>query len=202
MARQKSPLIHQVLFTSDADDGCGPMAVAVFNNIADSARAVASSAGFRAAGTIAPGAMEAVADISDLSSMRPEVVTPRRIRDATLMVHLGTGFENDSDGVLVLAWDLPTLDQGSPDFRVIRCELERRIQELVATRRWATPRALCPICLDAIDVPRDITSRQLNSCPGCGGHVLWIPGHFKRCAPIVRVVAHRPGGRGTRHGLA
>jgi hypothetical protein len=201
MARQSSALIHQVLFTSDEDDGCGPMAAVLFNAVADASRAAGSSAGFRAAANIAAGASEAVADLCDLSSVRPEVVSPRRIRDATLMIHLGSGFEEDADGILVLAWDFPGLEHRSAtDFRAIRRELERRIADLVTTRRWAPPRALCPICCDPIVVARDVTTRHLSPCPGCTAQLVWVPGYFTRCAPVVHV--HRPDVRGSRYGLA
>jgi len=131
--------MNMVLFACVHNAGRSQMAAAVFNHLADPARARAISAGTQPAPKVHPEVVAAMRELGvDLSSVVPVKLTDELAATANLLITMGCGeacpvvpgIERD---------DWPLEDpKGLPLERVrqIRGEVERRVRQLLAERGW------------------------------------------------------------------
>jgi arsenate reductase len=130
----------RVLFACVHNAGRSQMAAALFNALADPARAHALSAGTRPGPAVHPEVADAMREVGiDLSSARPRLLTPELAGTATLLITMGCGEECPYiPGVERGDWALPD-PKGRPleEVRAIRDEIRRRVAALVETRGWA-----------------------------------------------------------------
>ena len=131
--------MNMVLFACVHNAGRSQMAAAVFNHLADPARARAISAGTQPAPKVHPEVVAAMRELGvDLSSVVPVKLTDELAATANLLITMGCGeacpvvpgIERD---------DWPLEDpKGLPLERVrqIRGEVERRVRQLLTERGW------------------------------------------------------------------
>ncbi len=131
-----------VLFACVHNAGRSQMAAALFNRLADPARARAISAGTRPAGQVHPEVVAAMGEVGvDVATVVPRKLTVALAADAELLITMGCGEECPVvPGVERADWPLDD-PKGQPAARVreIRAEVERRVRELVEARGWGRP---------------------------------------------------------------
>jgi arsenate reductase len=125
-----------ILFACVHNAGRSQMAAALFNRLADPAKARAISAGTEPGARVHPEVVAAMLELGvDLSSARPRLLTDELARGATRLVTMGCG--EACPHVPGLARDdWPLADpKGQPIERVreIRADIEARIARLVAS---------------------------------------------------------------------
>jgi arsenate reductase len=128
-----------VLFACVQNAGRSQMAAALFDRIADPAKARALSAGTRPAERVHAEAVEALAELGiDLADARPRRLDEPLAREADLLVTMGCGEECPwVPGLEVLDWEIEDPAGKRPDrVRQIRDEIERRVRALVSERGW------------------------------------------------------------------
>lgn len=132
---------HRVLFACVHNAGRSQMAAALFNQLADPAKAQALSAGTNPATAVHPEVREAMQEIGlDLSSARPRLLTDDLARSVTMLVTMGCGDQCPYvPGVERADWALPD-PKGRPldEVRAIRDDIRARVQALIETRGWKT----------------------------------------------------------------
>ncbi len=130
-----------ILFACTHNAGRSQMAAALFNEIADPAKAAAFSAGTRPGTAVHPEVLEVMQEIGiDLSSAHPRLLTGELAREVNLLVTMGCGEECPYvPGVERADWALPD-PKGRPleEVRAIRDEIRRRVEALVEQRGWNT----------------------------------------------------------------
>ena len=129
-----------VLFACVHNAGRSQMAAALFNAMADPARARAASAGTTPGDRVHPAVVDAMLEVGiDLGAVRPQLLTDELARSADLLVTMGCGeacpwipeLERDD-------WPLDDPKGRAPDeVRRIRDEIRRRVDELLRARGWA-----------------------------------------------------------------
>ena len=128
-----------VIFACVHNAGRSQMAAALFNQLADPAKARAVSAGTKPADRIHPEVMAAMQEQAiDLSSARPQRLTESLARGAQLLVTMGCGDECPYvPGLRRDDWPLED-PKGKPPERVreIRDEIRARVAALVAQEGW------------------------------------------------------------------
>ncbi len=128
-----------VLFACVHNAGRSLMAAALFNALADPAKAEALSAGTRPGPRVHPEVLEAMREIGiDLSAAQPQLLTPRLAATARMLVTMGCGEECPYvPGAEREDWALPD-PKGKPieEVRAIREEIRGRVTALVAARGW------------------------------------------------------------------
>jgi arsenate reductase (thioredoxin) len=128
-----------VLFACVHNAGRSQMAAALFNQIADPARARALSAGTRPGSGVHPEVREAMAEVGiDLSTAQPRLLTPELAGGVEMLVTMGCGEECPFvPGVERDDWALPD-PKGRPmdEVRAIRDDIRQRVTELVRSRGW------------------------------------------------------------------
>ncbi len=128
-----------VLFACVHNAGRSQMAAALFNEIADPAKARAVSAGTQPAANVHPEVVEVMREVGiDLTQVTPHKLTDDVASEASMHVTMGCGdacpfvpgTERDD-------WPLDD-PKGQPIDRVrrIREEIRRRVQALVEERGW------------------------------------------------------------------
>ena len=131
--------MRTVIFACVHNAGRSQMAAALFNALADPAKAQALSAGTQPGEHVHPEVQTAMSEIGiDLSGARPQRLTDELAAGAALLITMGCGeacphvpgLERDD-------WPLPD-PKGQPIERVreIRSEIRRRVQALVDARGW------------------------------------------------------------------
>ena len=131
--------MRTVIFACVHNAGRSQMAAALFNALADPAKAQALSAGTQPGEHVHPEVQAAMSEIGiDLSGARPQRLTDELAAGAALLITMGCGeacphvpgLERDD-------WPLPD-PKGQPIERVreIRSEIRRRVQALVDARGW------------------------------------------------------------------
>ena len=129
-----------VLFACVHNAGRSQMAAALFNALADPARAHAISAGTKPGPGVHAEVAVAMLELGiDLSSATPQRLTPELASAATLLVTMGCGEECPYvPGVERDDWELPD-PKGKPieEVRAIREDIRRRVATLIETRGWA-----------------------------------------------------------------
>jgi arsenate reductase len=125
-----------VIFACVHNAGRSQMACAFFNALADPLKARAVSAGTRPGAHVHPEVVAAMLEVGiDLSTAKPQLLTPELARDAELLVTMGCGIEcSVVPGLRRDDWPL-TDPKGLPLGRVrhIRDEIRSRVAALVAT---------------------------------------------------------------------
>lgn len=128
-----------VLFACIHNAGRSQMAAALFNALADPARARAISAGTEPGPRVHPEVLEAMKELGiDLSSAGPRKLTPELASGAQLLVTMGCGETCPVvPGLRKDDWPLED-PKGKPIERVreIRAEVERRVRGLLAAEGW------------------------------------------------------------------
>jgi arsenate reductase len=129
----------KVIFACVHNAGRSQMAAALFNQLADPARAQALSAGTRPGSAVHPEVREAMQELSvDLSAARPRLLTADLARGARLLITMGCGEECPYvPGVERDDWALPD-PKGKPveEVRAIRDDIRKRVVTLVQSRGW------------------------------------------------------------------
>jgi arsenate reductase len=137
MAEKLGPA--KVVFACVANAGRSQMAAALFNTLADPARARAISAGTRPGTAVHPEVVTAMRELGiDLSSAKPQYLSTDLVKDAHIVVTMGCGDECPLvPGVERDDWPLDD-PKGQPVevIRGIRDEIKRRVGELVKERKW------------------------------------------------------------------
>ena len=129
----------KVVFACVANAGRSQMAAAVFNTLANPLRARAISAGTRPGPAVHSEVVTAMREFGiDLSRATPQYLTTDVTKDAHIVITMGCaddcplipGVERDD-------WPLDD-PKGQPleTVRRIRNEIEKRVTELVAERKW------------------------------------------------------------------
>jgi len=128
-----------ILFACVHNAGRSQMAAALFNQLADPAKARAISAGTEPGGQVHPEVVQAMLELGvDLSAVVPQKLTAELAATASLLVTMGCGeacpvvpgLERD---------DWPLEDpKGKPIARVreIRAEIAERVRRLLQARGW------------------------------------------------------------------
>ncbi len=115
------------------------MAAALFNRLADPARARAISAGTRPAARVHPEVAEALREIGiEIGGAVPRLLTPELAAGARWLVTMGCGDECPVvPGATREDWPLED-PKGLPPERVraIRDDIERRVRALIEARGW------------------------------------------------------------------
>ncbi len=128
-----------VLFACVQNAGRSQIAAALFNRLADPARARAVSAGTRPAQHVHPEVSSALREIGiDLADAAPRRFTPELAATAGWLITMGCGDECPFvPGARVEDWALED-PAGKPPERVraIRDEIERRVRALIAAQGW------------------------------------------------------------------
>jgi arsenate reductase len=130
-----------VVFACVHNAGRSQMAAALFNRMADPAKARAISAGTRPGTRVHPEVVAAMAEIGiDLAGAAPKQLTPELADGAAFLITMGCGDECPVvPGAVRDDWPLPD-PKGRPiaEVRAIRDEIRRRVEALVAREGWAT----------------------------------------------------------------
>jgi arsenate reductase (thioredoxin) len=130
----------RVLFACIHNAGRSQMAAALFNALADPAKATALSAGTKPATAVHAEVADAMRELGiDLSSATPRLLTDDLAGSVGLLVTMGCGEECPYvPGVERDDWALPD-PKGRPldEVRAIREEIRSRVAGLLAARGWA-----------------------------------------------------------------
>ena len=128
-----------VLFACLHNAGRSQIAAALFNRLADPARARAISAGTRPAERVHPEVLAALGERGiALGDVRPQKLTPGLAAGAKWLVTMGCGDECPVvPGARVEDWPLED-PKGKPIERVreIRDEIEDRVRRMIERERW------------------------------------------------------------------
>jgi arsenate reductase len=128
-----------VLFACVHNAGRSQMAAALFNALADSAKARALSAGTKPGPAVHPEVAEVMREIGlDVSAVTPRLLTGDLGRQANLLITMGCGEDCPYvPGVERDDWALPD-PKGRPidEVRAIRDEIRSRVETLLAQRDW------------------------------------------------------------------
>jgi arsenate reductase len=131
-----------VLFACIHNAGRSQMAAALFNTMADPAKARGLSAGTRPGPAVHPEVAETMREIGiDLSSATPRLLTADLAGGVSMLITMGCGEECPYvPGVERDDWALPD-PKGRPseEVRAIREEIRARVALLVDERGWALP---------------------------------------------------------------
>jgi protein-tyrosine-phosphatase len=138
MAKELGPA--KVVFACVANAGRSQMAAALFNKLANPARARATSAGTRPADSIHPVVITVMREIDiDLSRTRPQYLSTELTKDAHIVITMGCGDECPLvPGVERDDWPLDDPQEHAIDgVRRIRDDIRDRVAALIEERRWA-----------------------------------------------------------------
>jgi arsenate reductase len=133
--------VKTVLFACVHNAGRSQMAAALFNELADPAKARAVSAGTQPGARVHPEVVAAMREVGlELSDAQPVKLTDALAGKASLLVTMGCG---ESCPVVpgVERDDWPLDDpKGRPlvEVRGIRDAIERRVRRLLAAREWGS----------------------------------------------------------------
>ena len=131
---------HLVLFACVHNAGRSQMAAALFNALADPAKARALSAGTKPGRAVHPEVADAMREIGiDLSSATPRLLTDDLAGSVSMLVSMGCGEDCPYvPGVERDDWALPD-PKGRPleEVRAIRDDIRGRVARLLAARGWA-----------------------------------------------------------------
>ena len=131
---------QRILFACVHNAGRSQMAAALFNLVADPAKAEAISAGTKPGSAVHPEVGAVMREIGiDLSEARPQLLTDALARGVNVLITMGCGEECPYvPGVERDDWALPD-PKGRPvgEVRAIRDDINARVAALVASRGWA-----------------------------------------------------------------
>jgi arsenate reductase (thioredoxin) len=129
----------KVVFACVANAGRSQMAAAIFNMLADPARACAISAGTRPGSAVHPEVVAAMRELDiDLSSARPQYLSTEMTKDAHILITMGCGDECPLvPGVERDDWPLEDPKEKPVEtVRQIRDDIKTRVTALIKERRW------------------------------------------------------------------
>ena len=136
-----------VLFACVHNAGRSQMAAALFNQLADPAKARALSAGTHPGLRVHPEVVEAMRELGiDLSAASTTRLTPDIAQHAQMLITMGCGDECPFiPGVTLHDWPLDD-PKGLPlaKVRAIRDEIHRRVDDLVSREGWALRSSVHP----------------------------------------------------------
>ncbi|HEX2574373.1 MAG TPA: arsenate reductase ArsC [Polyangia bacterium] len=124
------------LFACVHNAGRSQMAAALFNQLADPAKARAISAGTRPAERVHPEVMAALREVGlDLAGAVPQRLTPTLAATAEMLITMGCGDDCPViPGLRRDDWPLPDPKGQPPEVvRHIRDEIQRRVEALLQT---------------------------------------------------------------------
>lgn len=128
-----------VLFACVHNAGRSQIAAALFNALADPAKAVAVSAGTQPGPHVHPEVVDVMREVGiELSAQRPQKLTDQLAREASLLVTMGCGDECPYvPGLQRDDWPLED-PKGKPieQVRRIRDEVRDRVSQLLDARGW------------------------------------------------------------------
>ncbi len=130
---------EQVVFACIHNAGRSQMAAALFNALADPARARAISAGTRPGPRVHPVVLEAMREVGiDLSAAKPQLLDPALAGGSKVLVTMGCGEECPYiPGVQREDWPLDDpANLPIEKVRPIREEVRRRVTELIRKNGW------------------------------------------------------------------
>jgi arsenate reductase (thioredoxin) len=131
----------RVLFACVHNAGRSQMAAALFNAVADPAKAEALSAGTNPGTAVHPEVLETMREIGiDLAAARPRLLTDELARTVGILVTMGCGEQCPYvPGLERDDWALPD-PKGKPaeEVRAIRDDIRARVAALVESRGWKT----------------------------------------------------------------
>lgn len=128
-----------VIFACVHSAGRSQIAAALFNHLANSSLARAVSAGTHPAARVHPEVVEVMREVGiDLSSGKPQLLTPELAKRATLLVTMGCGEECPFiPGLRRADWALQDPKGQSVDrVREIRDEIHECVRTLVSAEGW------------------------------------------------------------------
>jgi arsenate reductase (thioredoxin) len=131
--------IKMVLFACVQNAGRSQMAAAWFNRLADPQKARAISAGTKPARCVHAVVVDAMHEVGiDLSSVKPQLLTPERVAKAVLLITMGCGDECPYVPELQREdWPLPDPAAAPVEVvRDIRDRIEVRVRELISRYGW------------------------------------------------------------------
>jgi arsenate reductase len=135
----REPEVTTVLFACVQNAGRSQIAAALFNRLADPARARAISAGTRPAAAIHPGVASTLREIGiDIADAVPRRLTPEVAAGARWLITMGCGDECPVvPGARVEDWALED-PAGKPpaQVRAIRDQIEGRVRALIEAQGW------------------------------------------------------------------
>jgi arsenate reductase len=137
MAKQLGPA--KVVFACVANAGRSQMAAALFNTLANPARARAVSAGTRPGTAVHPEVVTVMRELGvDLSNAAPQYLSTDVTKDAHIVITMGCGDECPLiPGVERDEWPLDDpKDQPVDAVRRIRDDIHARVKALVTERKW------------------------------------------------------------------
>ncbi|NYF53905.1 arsenate reductase ArsC [Tunturiibacter gelidoferens] len=124
----------KVIFACVHNAGRSQMAAAFFNQLADSLKAQAISAGTEPGERVHPEVLSVMKEVGiDLTHAKPQKLTDDLAKDAHLLITMGCGDKCPYvPGLRRDDWPLPD-PKGQPieEVRAIRDEVKRRVQELL-----------------------------------------------------------------------
>jgi arsenate reductase len=131
--------VKKVVFACVHNAGRSQMAAALFNQLADPARARAVSAGTDPGSRVHPEVIEAMREVGiDLSAAQPRRLDDEVANGASVLVTMGCGDACPMvPGATVLDWPLPD-PKGRPltEVRAIRDEIWARVVALLLGNDW------------------------------------------------------------------
>jgi arsenate reductase len=130
-----------VLFACVHNAGRSQMAAAFFNALADPAKARAISAGTNPIAAVHPDVIATMKEVGfDLSTARPQRLTPELAAGASMLVTMGCGDQCPvAPGTRREDWPLADpKDQPAQAVRVIRDQIRERVGTLIALEGWKT----------------------------------------------------------------
>lgn len=128
-----------VLFACVHNAGRSQIAAALFNRLADPAKARAISAGTQPAARVHPEVVTLMREMGvDLSGQQPQLLTPELAAQAQWLITMGCGDDCPVvPGTTRDDWPLPDPKGQSPDrVRGIIDDIERRVAQLIEMERW------------------------------------------------------------------
>ena len=129
----------KVVFACVANAGRSQMAAAFFNELANSSRALAISAGTRPERAVHPEVITAMSEKGiDLSKATPQYLSTDLTKDAHILITMGCGDDCPLvPGVERDDWPLEDPKDKPPEtVRLIRDEIHKRVSELIRERKW------------------------------------------------------------------
>jgi arsenate reductase len=131
--------MERVIFACVHNAGRSQMAAALFEHLADPAKAVATSAGTQPAGRVHPEVVAVMREVGiDMANRMPQRLTEELSRSASLLVTMGCGDECPYlPGLERDDWPLADpKGRTSEQVRLIRDDINERVKALISSRGW------------------------------------------------------------------
>jgi protein-tyrosine-phosphatase len=130
--------MRKFIFACIHNAGRSQMSAALFNQYVDPSRALAISAGTQPADHVHPVVLDAMREVGvDLSSAKPQKLTPELAQGADMLITMGCGEECPYiPGLRRADWPLPDpKGQGIETVRQTREEIKKRVLDLLEAEK-------------------------------------------------------------------